>query len=129
MDQLIKMVTATFGGLTRDVLSGRPGRILHSFEEIYATTALGGATAYVILHRLKAPTPVRILGGVGTVSRRVHRTLNRLVDKCLHVLTQHFNERRTNGWMNEWMDEWMRGQPSKESERLPSSQRTKTLTN
>lgn len=62
------MVTATFGGLTRDVLSGRPGRILHSFEEIYATTALGGATAYVALHRLKAPAPVRILGGVGTVS-------------------------------------------------------------
>ncbi len=59
------MVTATFGGLARDVLAGRPGRILHSFEEIYATTALGGASAYVLLSRLRAPSAVRILGGVG----------------------------------------------------------------
>ena len=60
------MVTATFGGLTRDVLSGRPGRILHSFEEIYAMTALGGASTYVILNYLRTPLSVRIFFSLST---------------------------------------------------------------
>jgi uncharacterized membrane protein YeiH len=36
--------TATFGGVVRDVLLQRPVRILHSYTDIYATTALSGAT-------------------------------------------------------------------------------------
>ena len=47
------MVTATFGGLTRDVVCQLPkqtqgvGRILHSEAPLYATTALAGGAAYV----------------------------------------------------------------------------------
>jgi uncharacterized membrane protein YeiH len=36
------MFTATFGGLTRDVLVRRPARILHSIAEVYALPALLG---------------------------------------------------------------------------------------
>ena len=36
------MFTATFGGVVRDVLMERPVRILHSYTDVYATTALGG---------------------------------------------------------------------------------------
>eukprot|EP00277_Geminigera_cryophila_P009030 CAMPEP_0179406956 /NCGR_PEP_ID=MMETSP0799-20121207/1210_1 /TAXON_ID=46947 /ORGANISM="Geminigera cryophila, Strain CCMP2564" /LENGTH=295 /DNA_ID=CAMNT_0021178133 /DNA_START=367 /DNA_END=1251 /DNA_ORIENTATION=- len=41
------MCTSTFGGVTRDVLSHRPVRILHSHSEIYAFTAFAGAAAYM----------------------------------------------------------------------------------
>ena len=37
------MFTATFGGVIRDVLMSRPVRILHSYTDIYASAALGGA--------------------------------------------------------------------------------------
>ncbi|ETV95919.1 hypothetical protein H310_10584 [Aphanomyces invadans] len=52
---LCGMVTATFGGLTRDVLLNRSVRILYSHAEIYAIIALVGAAAYLSLQRL-APT-------------------------------------------------------------------------
>ena len=42
------MFTATFGGVVRDVLMHRPVRILHSYADIYATTALSGATVYML---------------------------------------------------------------------------------
>ena len=42
---LCGMFTATFGGLTRDVLLRRPVRILHSHAEIYAAPALLGGAA------------------------------------------------------------------------------------
>jgi len=64
------MVTATFGGLTRDVLCGLPeetkgsGRILHSKRELYAITALIGSSSYVLAKSL--PPFVRIPLGVGT---------------------------------------------------------------
>eukprot|EP00979_Chaetoceros_neogracilis_P004259 scaffold749_cov242-Chaetoceros_neogracile.AAC.17 len=41
------MATSTFGGLTRDVLCGRPVRIVHSNAEIYAQPALAGAVTYL----------------------------------------------------------------------------------
>jgi len=66
------MVTATFGGLTRDVLCGRPvenqghGRILHSQSDMYAITALVGASMYVLTRSLALPMYLRILTGVGS---------------------------------------------------------------
>lgn len=63
---LCGMMTATFGGMTRDVLCQRPPRILHSKAEWYASTAFGGAAAYVALLRAGAPAPVRIGTGVAT---------------------------------------------------------------
>ena len=43
------MFTATFGVVIRDVLMSRPVRILHSYTDIYASAALGGASAYVLV--------------------------------------------------------------------------------
>ena len=63
---LCGMVTATFGGMVRDVLCRRPARILHSKADIYASTALAGATAFLALRSAGMPVGVRILGGVGT---------------------------------------------------------------
>mmetsp|Transcript_399 Transcript_399/g.719 ORF Transcript_399/g.719 Transcript_399/m.719 type:complete len:308 (-) Transcript_399:1809-2732(-) len=66
------MVTATFGGLTRDVLCSLPldqqgsGRILHSSSDIYASTALAGASAYILARKVKLPVTARIASGMGT---------------------------------------------------------------
>jgi len=60
------MFTATFGGLVRDVLMQRPPRILHSYTDLYATTALSGAIVYMVVRSFGAPVGVRILAGAGT---------------------------------------------------------------
>eukprot|EP00986_Skeletonema_menzelii_P005185 scaffold1837_cov124-Skeletonema_menzelii.AAC.3 len=54
------MATSTFGGLTRDVLCGRPIRIVHSNAEIYAEPALAGATTYLVAERMGAKPGLRI---------------------------------------------------------------------
>merc|ERR1719428_2686705 len=61
------MMTATFGGLTRDIVCRKPPRILHSESDIYATTALAGAAVYIGL-RAVAPFQLglRIAAGFGT---------------------------------------------------------------
>ena len=43
------MATSTFGGLMRDVVCGRPVRIVHSNAEIYAQPALAGAVTYLLI--------------------------------------------------------------------------------
>ena len=64
--------TATFGGVVRDVLVERPVRILHSYADVYATTALGGASTYMLIRAIGAPVSARIIGGVGVaVAARV----------------------------------------------------------
>jgi uncharacterized membrane protein YeiH len=57
------MFTATFGGVVRDVLMERPVRILHSYTDIYATTALGGATTYMLVRQMGLPVSTRIIAG------------------------------------------------------------------
>ena len=54
------MATSTFGGLTRDVLCGRPIRIVHSNAEIYAEPALAGATTYLVAERMGSRPGLRI---------------------------------------------------------------------
>ena len=46
------VVTATFGGIGRDVLCLEPPRALYAERSMYATPALLGAGCYVLLHRL-----------------------------------------------------------------------------
>ena len=58
------MFTATFGGVIRDVLCKRPVRILHSHAEIYASTALIGASVYTSVRYLGGSPTVRICSGV-----------------------------------------------------------------
>lgn len=63
---LCGMSTATFGGATRDVLTRKPVRILHSHAELYATTAAAGASAYVAVRSVGGPIWMRIGCGVAT---------------------------------------------------------------
>ncbi len=56
---LMGMITATFGGLVRDVLCGEVPLILR--REIYATAAAAGAAAYVVLHAAGTARPVTTL--------------------------------------------------------------------
>lgn len=47
------MATSTFGGLMRDLLCGRPVRIVYSNAEVYAMPALAGAVAYLAGKRMR----------------------------------------------------------------------------
>lgn len=56
------LLTATFGGLIRDVLCNEIPLILRN--EIYATAALAGALVFVLLNMLNLPYPGAELGGM-----------------------------------------------------------------
>ncbi len=47
------VLTASFGGIVRDVLAGEPSVLLR--KEIYITAALGGSVVYVALDAAQAP--------------------------------------------------------------------------
>ncbi len=58
---MMGIMTATFGGLIRDVLAGEPPLLLH--REIYASAALVGGIVYVLFaHWLDWPVAAVILG-------------------------------------------------------------------
>ena len=60
------MFTATFGGVVaRRAVRATRSRT-HSYADVYATTALAGATTYVLIRAAGAPMAFRILGGMGT---------------------------------------------------------------
>lgn len=50
-------ITATFGGILRDVLAGEPPILLHS-RDLYVTAAAAGAITTVICHWLELPLAV-----------------------------------------------------------------------
>jgi len=54
------MATSIFGGILRDVLCGRPVRIVHSNAETYAPLALAGAVTYLAARRINASPGARI---------------------------------------------------------------------
>ena len=54
------MATATFGGMIRDVICGRPVRIVHSNAEVYAPPALAGATVYLAAKTFNGSPATRI---------------------------------------------------------------------
>jgi len=58
--------TGTFGGATRDVLAKRPVRIFNSYAELYATTAAGGAAAYLLARAAALPLSARVSVGVAS---------------------------------------------------------------
>jgi len=55
------MMTASFGGLIRDMLCGEPPMILH--REVYASAAAVGATVFVVLHELAMPALPTLVAG------------------------------------------------------------------
>mmetsp|Transcript_41167 Transcript_41167/g.96194 ORF Transcript_41167/g.96194 Transcript_41167/m.96194 type:complete len:164 (+) Transcript_41167:410-901(+) len=58
------MFTATFGGLVRDLLRGRPPRILYSTVEVYALPALcGGLSTTLVLRTATAAGTEAVLTG------------------------------------------------------------------
>ena len=57
------MLTATFGGILRDILSGEPSVIMR--PEIYVTAALAGAAAYTLA--IIAGIPVAIAATIATL--------------------------------------------------------------
>ena len=61
---LCGVMTATFGGIVRDILVQRPTRIFHSYADIYATTAATGALVYITARGIGLPPAVRIISGV-----------------------------------------------------------------
>ena len=60
--------TGTGGGVIRDLLTGRPARVLHSHKELYATAAAGGAATYLALLAGGAPLAVRAGAGVAAAA-------------------------------------------------------------
>jgi uncharacterized membrane protein YeiH len=66
------LLTSCFGGVIRDLLVGRPPRILNNYAELYGTCALSGSLAYTLARSFGASVPLRIAAGFGTaVSLRV----------------------------------------------------------
>lgn len=63
---LCGLSTATFGGAIRDVLCERPVRIFHNMAEIYGTTALTGASCYMLVRQLGGSPASRIAAGIGS---------------------------------------------------------------
>ena len=55
------MMTASFGGLIRDLLCDEPPMILH--REVYASAAVAGAAVFVVLHELAAPDLLTLTAG------------------------------------------------------------------
>jgi uncharacterized membrane protein YeiH len=53
------VMTATFGGILRDIVTGEPSVLMR--REIYLTAALAGASAYTLLAQIGAPSAPAIL--------------------------------------------------------------------
>ena len=67
------LVTCTGGGIIRDTLLRRPARVLHAHAEVYAETALGGGSAYMLARTMLLPLQYRALAGMMTcISMRVY---------------------------------------------------------
>ena len=61
------MMTATFGGVVRDILCQQKPWIFHRDSGLYASTALGGATAFVTATRYaKLPVSVGMISCIAT---------------------------------------------------------------
>jgi uncharacterized membrane protein YeiH len=58
---MLGAMTASFGGIIRDILAGQPPLVLH--REIYVTAAFAGAGAYVAALRMGMPPPAAGVAG------------------------------------------------------------------
>eukprot|EP00611_Tribonema_gayanum_P004573 TRINITY_DN1377_c0_g1_i1.p1 TRINITY_DN1377_c0_g1~~TRINITY_DN1377_c0_g1_i1.p1 ORF type:complete len:270 (-),score=67.37 TRINITY_DN1377_c0_g1_i1:797-1606(-) len=68
---VIATITCSFGGVTRDVMTKAPIRVMHSHAELYATTAAAGSCAYLIARAAVADPLLRMAAGFGvTVAAR-----------------------------------------------------------
>lgn len=58
------VLSATFGGVLRDIVAGQPSILLG--REIYVSASLAGASAYVAASAIGAPEPAAMLAGFVT---------------------------------------------------------------
>lgn len=61
------VMTGVAGGVIRDVLTNEIPMILHRGGGLYATAAITGAVAFLLVAALEAPTPVPSLVGMGVI--------------------------------------------------------------
>lgn len=61
---LCGVLTATFGGLTRDVLCRQEVGLLHSKAEILGRSAVAGGSAYLAIAACGGDVALRVWGGV-----------------------------------------------------------------
>ena len=97
---IMGVITASFGGIIRDVLSQQRSVIFS--HEIYVTAAMAAALAYVVLEASGAPREAAIIGGNRQwfrPSRR--RACPRLVIAALPCHARPSIERRTAGRLRE----------------------------
>ena len=57
----IGVITATFGGVLRDVLSNDKPRLFQSTEPLYATCSFAGAWVYILMLRLDSPPTIALV--------------------------------------------------------------------
>lgn len=58
---LIGVITATFGGVIRDVLCNQKPNLFQPTEPLYATCAFVGAWSYILLHWLGFAPPIALI--------------------------------------------------------------------
>ena len=63
----IGVVTATFGGVVRDLLCNQKPQLFLPTEPLYATCAFIGAWAYIALVKLNVAPTAAIIACIGTV--------------------------------------------------------------
>ena len=57
----IGVITATFGGVLRDVLSNQKPQLFQPTEPLYATCAFAGAWTYILMLQLNFPSPFALI--------------------------------------------------------------------
>ncbi|GGA45692.1 trimeric intracellular cation channel family protein [Dyella nitratireducens] len=62
---LMGAMTGTAGGMLRDVMSARVPLIFQ--QDLYATAAIAGVVAYLVLQKLKAPRGIAVSVGVAVI--------------------------------------------------------------
>lgn len=63
----IGVVTATFGGVIRDILCNQKPQLFLPTEPLYATCSFIGAWIYIVLVKLSAPPQLAVVTCIGTV--------------------------------------------------------------
>jgi uncharacterized membrane protein YeiH len=61
---LMGVITATFGGMVRDILCNEVPLILR--KEIYATAAAAGASVYALMHHFEMPYAISVVASFST---------------------------------------------------------------
>lgn len=64
---LLGVITGVAGGILRDVLTGEVPMVFRPHIRLYATAAMAGAVAFVILHRWGPPPPVPTIASIGLI--------------------------------------------------------------